>query len=251
MTVPVRTVRGRRTAPRPDRANRRPDRRAQRRKILRRRAVALLTILSLIALAYGVWFTPLFGVRSVDVRGTVVLTEDEVRTAAAIEPGSPLVRLDLKGIVTRVAAVPRVASVEVERSLPGTVRILIAERTPVGVVKASDGAHLIDSTGKDYAVLSTAPPLVPELVLSAPGQGDAATRAAVGVLNELPEKLRPEVQSVAATTGADVKVTLTQGRIVRWGSSAETPRKAAVLLVLLTRPGTTYDVSSPDLPTVS
>lgn len=251
MTVPVRTVRGRRTAPRPDRANRRPDRRAQRRKILRRRAVALLTVLSLIALAYCVWFTPLFGVRTVDVRGTVVLTEDEVRTAAAIEPGSPLVRLDLKGIVTRVSAVPRVASVEVERSLPGTVRILIGERTPVGVVKVSDGMHLIDSTGKDYAVLSTAPPLVPELVLATPGHTDAATLAAVGVLNELPEKLRPEVQSVAATTGADVKVTLTQGRIVRWGSSAETPRKAAVLLVLLSRPGTTYDVSSPDLPTVS
>ncbi|GLZ29759.1 cell division protein FtsQ [Lentzea sp. NBRC 105346] len=243
-------VRGRRVTSRAA-ANRRPDRRKLRRKIMRRRIVAVLTVLSIIGLAYSVWFTPLFGVRTVDVRGTVVLTEDDVRTAAAIEPGSPLVRLDLKGIAARVGEVPRVASVEVERSLPGTVRILISERTPVGIVKTSDGVHLIDATGKDYATLTTAPPQVPELLLATPGANDPATRAVVAVVNELPEKLRPDVLSVSATGPADVKVQLTQGRVVKWGSAADTTRKGAILMVLLTRQGKTYDVSSPELPTVS
>lgn len=248
MTAPVRSQkdRSRRVSSRAA-----ADRRALRRKIMRRRLVALLTVLSVIALGYGVWFTPMLGVRAVDVRGTVVLTEDDVRTAAAVVPGSPLVRLDLKGIVARVAEVPRVASVEVERSLPGTVRILIAERTPVGIVKASDGVHLIDATGKDYATLPVAPPLVPELVLASPGQSDPATQAVVGVVTQLPEKLRPDILSVSAKSGADVVVKLNGGQTVRWGSAADTPRKAAVLLVLLTREGDTYDVSSPELPTVS
>lgn len=245
-------VRGRSTRVRS--ANRRPksaEYRARRRIILRRRLVALLTLLTVVGLIYCVLFTPLLGVHRVDVRGSVVLTEDEVRATAAIEPGSPLVRLDLRGIHDRVAAMPRVAAVEVERQLPGTVRLLISERVPVGSVKLPDGFHLVDATGKDYAVLPTAAPGVPELVLAAPSPADPATRAVVGVVNELPEKLRPEVVQVSATSGADVKVTLTGNRVVKWGSSDDTPRKAAVLLVLLSRPGTAYDVSSPDLATVS
>lgn len=245
-------VRGRSTRARP--ANRRPksaEYRARRRIILRRRLVALLSVLTVVGLTYCVYFTPMLGVSEVDVRGSVALTEDEVRAAAAITPGAPLVRLDLDGIHDRVAALPRVSAVEVERQLPGTVRLLITERVPVGSVKMPDGYHLVDATGKDYAVLPTPAPGVPELVLALPSPSDAATSAVVGVVNELPEKLRPEVVSVAATTGADVRVTLTGDRVVKWGSSENTPRKAAVLLVLLTRPGTTYDVSSPDLATVS
>jgi cell division protein FtsQ len=245
-------VRGRSTRVRP--ANRRPksaEYRARRRVILRRRLVALLSLLSVLALAYCVFFTPLLGVRQVDVRGNVALTEDEVRAVAAIESGSPLVRLDLQEIHDRVAGIPRVAAVEVERQLPGTVRLLITERAPVGSVKLPDGFHLVDSTGKDFAVLPAAAPGVPELVLTLPSSSDPATRAVVGVVNGLPEKLRPEVVSVAATTGADVRLTLTGDRVVKWGSSDDTARKGAVLLVLLSRPGKTYDVSSPDLATVS
>ncbi|MCG8922967.1 cell division protein FtsQ/DivIB [Lentzea sp. CC55] len=245
-------VRGRSTRARP--ANRRPksaEYRARRRVILRRRLVALLTLVSVIALVYCVFFTPLLGVAQVQVRGNSVLTEEEVRDIAAVEPGSPLVRLDLQGIHDRVAAIPRVAAVEVERQLPGTVRLLLTERSPVGSVKMPDGFHLVDSTGKDYAIVPAAAPGVPELVLTLPSSSDPATRAVVGVLNELPEKLRPDVVSVSATTGADVRLTLTGDRVVKWGSSELTPRKAAVLLVLLSKPGTTYDVSSPDLATVS
>lgn len=245
-------VRGRSTRVRS--ANRRPksaEYRARRRVILRRRLVALLTLLSVVALVYCVFFTPLLGVRQVDVRGNAVLTEDEVRNVAAIASGSPLARLDLEGIHDRVAGIPRVAAVEVERQLPGTVRLLVTERVPVGSVKLPDGFHLVDSTGKDYAVLPAPAPGVPELVLAAPSPADPATRAVVGVVNELPEKLRPDVVSVAATSGADVTLTLSGNRVVKWGSSENTARKAAVLLVLLSRPGTTYDVSSPDLATVS
>jgi len=245
-------VRGRSTRART--ANRRPrsaEYRARRRIILRRRLVALLTVLSVAGLTYCVFFTPLLGVRDVSVHGSVVLTEDEVRRAAAIAPGSPLVRLDLRGIRERVAALPRVSSVEVERELPGTVRLLIVERVPVGFVKLAESFHLVDATGMDYASLPAAPPGVPELVLATPSSSDPATRAVVGVVNELPEKLRPEVLQVSATSGADVKVTLSGNRVVKWGSSDDTPRKAAVLMVLLSRPGTTYDVSSPDLATVS
>lgn len=45
-------------------------------------------------------------------------------------------------------------------------------------------------------------------------------------------------------------MTLLDGRIVVWGGTEKSERKSAVTLPLLTQPGQTYDVSSPDLPTV-
>jgi cell division protein FtsQ len=43
---------------------------------------------------------------------------------------------------------------------------------------------------------------------------------------------------------------LTDGRVVVWGTTDRTEEKALKLGALLTQPGQTYDVSSPDLPTV-
>ncbi|MEU5692524.1 FtsQ-type POTRA domain-containing protein [Actinosynnema sp. NPDC020468] len=208
----------------------------------------MLTVLSIVGLVVVIWFTPVFGVREVDVTGITDLTADEVRGAAAIEEGTPLIRLDVAAVESRVRRLARVAGVRVERSLPGTVRLTVDERDPVGVVKAPDGAHLLDSTGKDYAVVAQPPPALPELKLST---DERAVRAAVRVLTGLPAELRGEVQAVSSSTGSDVKLSLTAGREVRWGTAENTARKAAVLLVLLTRQGTSFDVSSPELPTVS
>jgi len=217
-----------------------------RRTVLRRRAVAVLVLVAVTAVVVAVWFTPLLGVREVEVLGTADLTADQVRAAAAVEPGTPLVRLDVERVAERVRALPRVAAVGVERSLPGTVRLTVQERKPVAVVVRGDGAHLVDATGLDYAVLPQAPGSLPELKAE-----PAGTPAAVAVVTGLPEELRREVLTVSATTGADVKLALTGGREVRWGSAADTPRKAAVVQVLMTREGTVFDVSSPELPAVS
>jgi cell division protein FtsQ len=211
--------------------------------------VALLVLLSLVGLIVGVFFTPMLGVREIDVRGVKELTVDQVRAAAAVKPGSPIVRIDVHGIADRVRGLPRVESVEVGRALPGTVKLTIVERTPVAFVKAPDGTHLVDGSAKDYAVLPQPPAGLPELLL--PLGAEPALRAAVGVLTQLPAPLRAEVLTVSAQTGADVKLALAGGRQVRWGGLADTARKAAVLDVLLTREGTVFDVSSPELPTVS
>ena len=66
--------------------------------------------------------------------------------------------------------------------------------------------------------------------------------------------LRPEVVAqvsrIAAPSVASITLTLTDGRQVIWGTTDRTDEKAEKLAALLTQPGHTYDVSSPDLPTV-
>jgi cell division protein FtsQ len=216
-----------------------------------RRWTVLLIIVLLPVLGYAVTFTSLLGVRHVEVAGTRTVTPEQVRAAAAIPQGSPMLRLDLPRIRDRVAALPRVAAVEVDRSWPGTVWLRVEERTPVGVIRTPDGAHLVDRTGRDYATVPDPPSGVPELELARAAPDDRVTMAVVGVLAAVPDRVRPEVISVGAGSPGSVVLHLSGGREVRWGGVESSARKAAVLQVLLSRDGSVYDVSSPELPTVS
>jgi cell division protein FtsQ len=198
----------------------------------------------------------LFDARSVQVVGTNELPADMVRTVAAVPLGTPMLRLDTKAIERRVAALRRVASVQVHYSVDGTVQVAVTERTPVAVVHRGGRVHLVDVTGTDYATVPTGPPGLPELQVSRVGPRDASTAAALTVLTAMPGWLRVQVRSIAAMSPADVELRLDNGpagtvRQVRWGDAGDGDRKAAVLGPLLTQPGKIYDVSSPALPTIA
>ena len=59
-----------------------------------------------------------------------------------------------------------------------------------------------------------------------------------------------QVGRVVGAVGRVDHLTLVDGREVIWGTTDRTEEKAQKLAALLTQPGHTYDVSSPDLPTV-
>jgi cell division protein FtsQ len=235
------------------RARRRPSerRRPTRRRYLARRWTAMLIVLAVLGLAYIVLFTPLVGVHTINVSGTTKISQNEVREAAAIEPGTPMARLDTGEVARRVAELPRVFDVQVSRSWPTTVEIAVTEREPVAVLASPDGLHLIDGTGLDYATVDSRPPGLPTLRVDNPTPDDPATRAAVTVIEALPAQLRKRVVEVSAQTPGNIRLTLANKRVIKWGNAEDNERKAAVLAPLLTRPGRTYDVATPDFPTVS
>ncbi|HWM06935.1 MAG TPA: FtsQ-type POTRA domain-containing protein [Actinophytocola sp.] len=222
-----------------------------RRRYLARRWTALLIVAAVLGLTYVIMFTSLFGVRTVEVAGTEEVSADDVREAAAIELGTPMVRLDTEEVAARVAELPRVFEVSVSRSFPSTVEIHVTERSPVAVRVAEDGVHLVDRTGADYATARARPPGLPVLKVATIAPDDPATHAAVTVLGAIPHQLREKVVEVSARTPGDVRLKLANGRLVKWGDAEDNDRKAAVLAPLLTRPGKTYDVATPEFPTVS
>jgi cell division protein FtsQ len=225
--------------------------RPTRRRALMRRWTVLIVFVCVLAVVYVVLFTGVFGVRTVEVEGVTGLTPDEVRNVAAVEMGQPLIRLDTDEIAARVATLPRVAKVQVERSWPTTVTVQVTERTPVGFVRRPDGVHMVDAAGVDFAVKPQPPTGLPSIEVATVKPEDPATHAVVDVLANIPQQLRDLVVGLSAQSAGSVQMALTNGRIVKWGNSADTERKAMVLAALLTRPGKTYDVSAPDLPTVS
>jgi cell division protein FtsQ len=222
-----------------------------RRRYLARRWVAVLVVLALLGLTYVIMFTSLIGVRTVEVSGAREISAETVREAAAIELGTPMVRLETGEVARRVAELRRVSEVSVSRSFPTTVEIHVTERTPVAVGIDTDGVHLVDRTGADYATVRARPAGLPVLKVVKIAPDDRSTRAAVTVLGAIPDQLREKVVELSARSPGDVQLRLRNGRVVKWGDAEDNARKAAVLAPLLTRPGRTYDVATPDFPTVS
>ncbi|WP_328392207.1 cell division protein FtsQ/DivIB [Nocardia sp. NBC_00416] len=207
---------------------------------------ALAVLITLVALA---WFTPLMSVREVRIEGAGAIPEDEIRELLQVPATGSILRIDTAAMAARVATMPKVRSARVQRVLPSTVRVRIEERAPVLYYDTPEGAHLLDAGGIEYAI-EPAPIGVPKLRTASPSGADALTRAAVTVATVLPPELEAQVETVHAEGASNISLTLRDGRTVLWGSSEDGERKSAVVLPLLTRPGTVFDVSSPSLVTV-
>lgn len=216
-----------------------------------RRWMAMLIFLGLVLITVTVLFTPVLGVRTVNVSGIKALTPEQVMLAAEVPLGTPMIRLDTDGIGTRVANLSRVATVDVVRDWPSTILIEVTERKPVATFAGPGGIHLVDATGDDFATVPTAPPALPTITVPHAAPSDPATQAAIAVLAAIPQQLRPILVNVSADTPGHVTFALNNGKTVIWGDTADGGHKAAVLAALLTQPGKTYDVSAPDLPTIS
>jgi cell division protein FtsQ len=215
-------------------------------KVLMWSALASVVVVGLGLLLY---FTPIMSARNIVVVGVGAVSQDEVVAAAGLQPGMPLLQVDTDAVAERVAAIRRVASARVQRQYPSTLRVTVIERVPVVVKDFPDGPHLFDKDGVDFA---TAPPPagVPYLEADNPGPSDAPTKAALQVMTALRPEVAGQVGRIAAPSVAAITLTLTDGRVVLWGTTDRTDEKALKLGALLTQPGQTYDVSSPDLPTV-
>jgi cell division protein FtsQ len=209
---------------------------------------ALISVI-VVGLGLLLYFTPVMSARNVVVVGLGAVTQEEVTTAAGVAPGTPLLQVDTDTVAERIAGIRRVATVRVQREYPSTLRVTIVEREPVVVKDYPDGPHLFDRDGVDFAI-GVPPPGVPYLDTKNPGPNDAPTKAALEVMTSLRPEVAAQVARVDAPSVAAITLQLTDGRQVIWGTTDRTEEKALKLGALLTQPGKTYDVSSPDLPTV-
>jgi cell division protein FtsQ len=221
----------------------------------RRRAGRVLVwagaVLGIAALGAAVWvvgWSDLIVVEDVRVEGAPESLAAEVRTAAGAPIGTPLARVDTGGMADRVAAVPAVSRVDVDRAWPSALVVRVSPREPLALLRTADGDRAVDRTG---AVFEPVVPVEGLPRLEAPGEEAAGARsAAVGVLSSLPPELAARVAAVRATTDVDVELVLDDGSSVRWGAPDRSDRKAEVLAALLTQQAAAYDVSAPERPTV-
>jgi cell division protein FtsQ len=229
----------------------RPSRLSPARRRSLRIAVGLLLA---VTASWVLWASPVLAVRSVQVDGAATLPADQVREAAGIVDGTPLLRVDVDAARSRVARLPQVASVEVTRGWPDRVVITVVERKPVAVVEDQGQRTLIDAGGVLFDTISGDPPAgVVRLDVPHPGPGDPATAAALAAVRELSGGLRRTVGTVTATGEGDVTLTMADGTTVVWGPADDSAAKATALEAVLAQiaagdlePAGTIDVSTPD-----
>ncbi|MYW20022.1 FtsQ-type POTRA domain-containing protein [Streptomyces sp. SID486] len=234
----------------------------------RLRTIVILAVLAVLLGAGGTWV--LYGsqwlrVRHVSVSGTLVLTPEEVRRAAAVPVGAPMASVDTDAIGARLRRrLPRIDSVDVVRSWPRGIGLKVIERTPVLLVRQGQKFTEVDDEGVRFATVAQAPKGVPALELSASRKGPGAAslrrfgtgrlvRAAVTVAGDLPPAVAQTTRTVQVRSYDAISLELGDGRTVAWGSDEEGRAKARALTALMkAAPGARYfDVSVPTAPASS
>jgi cell division protein FtsQ len=217
------------------------------------------TAAAMVAVAGLVWaafFSPLLALDPEQVRvsgeGTTV-DAGQVRAAVTDQAGVPLPRIDTVGLREELLAMNAVKNVEISRVWPDGLAVTLTSREPVAAVpQAGDVYALMDAEGVRVGTAEDVPENLPSIVVSL-SDAEAGTRAmdaALAVLGALPPRLAADIQTVSAATQDDVRTTLSDGRVIRWGSGAQVELKTRVAQTLLKAEpsATTIDVSSPALP---
>ncbi|RBY95622.1 cell division protein FtsQ [Blastococcus sp. TF02-8] len=228
---------------------RRPLRPRQRRAL---QGATLVTVLAV--LGWLLWLGPVLAVRTVQVDGLDALAADEVRAAAQVPDGVPLLRVDIGAVEDRVARMPQVRSVQAARGWPDRIVITVAERIPVAVVGERGRRSLVDADGVLFDTLTgDAPRGVVPLEVADPGTDDPATRAGIAAIRALPASFRDDVERVAVPDPEAIELTMRDGTAVRWGSAEQSAAKSQIVVALLGRigdgeldPAAVIDVSAPD-----
>ena len=239
-------------SPRPSSAGRRmanekrEERDRRKRSIARRRAAVVVAgALGVAAVLWGLsalWRAPLFPVKAVEITGASRLTTQSVLASAAVPADATLPKLPKSQILARLTANPWVAEASLTRTLPGTVKIAIVERTPVALVDAG-GAELwlISSDGHWLGRRSEEDTIVVPTVREAPGAVPIAGKAtsskelrnALAVITGLSPELRGRVKTVSASTVDKTALTLADSIQVFVGSADQIAKKDQLVREIL------------------
>ncbi|MFF5019195.1 cell division protein FtsQ/DivIB [Streptomyces sp. NPDC001165] len=241
---------------------------ARRLRRLRLRTIVILAVALVLLGAGSAW--ALYGsswlrVQRVSVSGTRVLTAADVREAASVPVGDPLISVDTDAIAARLRRkLPRIDTVDVVRSWPHGIGLKVVERTPVLLVRKAGNFVEVDEEGVRFATVSQALKGVPTLELTASRKGsgsasfrrfgtDRLVREAVQVGGDLPAAVARDTRTVQVRSYDDISLELGDGRTVAWGSGENGRAKARALTALMkAAPGARrFDVSVPTAPASS
>lgn len=209
--------------------------RGKRRKVLS----GIVTVAVVALLVWAAFWSPLLSVRDVKLTGARHTTAEELANAAGLGPDDNLLLLSADDVVAAARKLPWVADAEVERRLPGTVKVKVVERKPALVVSLGTSAHwTIDARGNVLATGQAEPglPVIggvevgdikPGVKLDAP-----VIREVLSAWRSLPRKLGSDVQAIFATSLERISFTLADGTQVRYGAAERLDAKNEVLLAL-------------------
>ena len=238
-----------------------PPRRGRLRRL---RMLIILLLVAVLASGGVIWLlygSPWLRVQRISVSGTRVLTPAQVREAAGVRLGTPLISLDTDVIGARLRRkLPRLDAVDVVRSWPHGIGLNVTERTPVLLIRNGAKFDEVDREGVRFATVAQAPKGVPALELAPPPSAgprrfgtDRLVREAVRVAQAVPAAVARDTRTVKVRTYDSISLELGDGRDVLWGSGEKGRAKAVTLTALMKAAPRArhFDVSVPTAPASS
>ena len=122
------------------------------------RNVVLFGVVALIALAIyrHTQSDARFAVRNIEVTGAVHTSQAELNAATARYIGMNLFKIDIAGVQHELRALPWISHIEIEKKLPGTMRMVVTERKPVALAMLGNELRYVDENGTAFAGLNPA-----------------------------------------------------------------------------------------------
>ena len=211
--------------------------RAHRRAVRLRVVAVLVAVALLVALGTSVYRSQTFAVRKIDVFGASRLSAEQVRTLAGIPKDSTLLRLPIGQIESNLAKSAWIASAQVSRDFPDTVRIRVVERTPAAVVDLGGKTlWLIDGSGTWLSRLSKDTTATPVAIRDVEGLDPVAGRRtgsetlqnALEIVRQLDPTLSKVVRTISAPSIDKTALVTTDDVEIFVGSSEDIGRKQQV-----------------------
>jgi len=208
----------------------------------RRRVMTWLgSIAALGALGWVALGSPLLAVDEVRVVGGEHTTSEDVALAAGLGPDDNLLLLSTADVAAKAETLPWVRSAEVDRMLPGTVRVRVTERVPAMVVALGAARWTIDARGfvLDSGAVNAKLP-----ILGGAETGDIEIGAqlttpeiqhALKAFRSMSKKLRAKIIAVVAPSFERISFSLADGTLIRFGAAEKLAAKNQVLNALLAK----------------
>jgi cell division protein FtsQ len=200
-----------------------------------KRFTLVLGGLAVVLAAYVATQTPLLDVDRLVVEGAAHTDAGDIRAAARVEPGDPMIGVDTGRAAARTEELPWVEHAEVVRRWPGTVEVRVTERSPAAVVEVAEGrVALVDPAGRILEVTTRPPAGLPVLTgdpgaIAEGGDLGADARAALDLLAAVAERL----PGVVVAVSTDLDAALTDGGIIRFGSTKQLDAKIVAVETVL------------------
>jgi cell division protein FtsQ len=209
--------------------------------------VALLTVAAVVVCGCVFWLSPVFALAEVEVSGVKLLSKAEVVAASGVVLGTPQPLVDTAAVADRVAGLPAVAKVQVNRIWPDKLEIAIAERVARMEIPYYSGYLFADASGVVFDGGTKAKSL---LRVVAAQDNSRLLQDCLRVSEALSPATVKKFSYISAQSMDSITLHLDKGVIVNWGTAEQSALKSQVLDALLKQAGRHYDVSVPASPTV-
>ena len=234
------------------------------RKKRRRFFVGLASSFFVVALIWAMFWSPLLRVRDLKLQGAERTTIAEIEEVTRLlSEQQNLLLLSAGAVESDIETLPWVESAEVDRTLPGTVKVRVVERKAALVLSLGAARWTIDAAGN---VLATGEaeeglPVLAGLQVDELQPGiqlrTEEARGALRAFRRLPKVVRRQVAAVFAPTIERISFSLTGGTVIRYGAAEDIDAKNEVLRALFEDLGSDgggaayIDVRVPTSPAVS